>query len=52
MADPTKEELAAVLDAEGYGAWVDTDQLVDTLRQYRDLVLAALDGQPASDGKQ
>lgn len=37
-----KEALAKLLDDEGYGAWVDTGQLVDTLRQHRSVVELAL----------
>jgi hypothetical protein len=62
MADTTKEELACLLDSEGYGAWVDTEQLVETLREHRELVLRALGpsgpeqvsnlaAQDASDGR-
>ena len=40
--DETKNRLAQLLDDEGYGAWVDTAQLVDTLREHSDVVLAAL----------
>lgn len=39
-----KEDLAKLLDDEGYGAWVDTAQLVETLRQHRPVVEAALKG--------
>ena len=40
--DAAGEALAQLLDAEGYGGWIDTDQMVQTLRENAEVVAAAL----------
>lgn len=53
-----REALAVLLDEEGYGSWIDTDQLVGTLREHRHLVAKAVGFQQATglvrlaDGRQ